>query len=50
MMEIGHVTKLRKGYALRAEQPEVRYYEVKSFNELVEILRKEFGEGDGKSE
>ena len=50
MMEIGHVMKLRDGYALRAEQPEVKYYEFSSYNELEKVLRKEFGEGDGKSE
>lgn len=43
-MEIGYVKKLKSGYALRIELPEVRYYEVGSFEELIKILRKEFDE------
>lgn len=38
--------KIGDGYALRVEQPEVRYYEVGSFKELVEVMRKEFNEED----
>lgn len=35
---------------MRVEEPEVKYYEFSSYNELEKALRKEFGEGDGASE
>lgn len=43
---VGHVMKLKSGYSLRIERPKVKYFEVKSFNKLIETLRKEFEEGD----
>jgi len=44
-----HITKLKKGYSMRVEW-EDKYEEFDSFKELIDGLRKEFREGDGRSE
>jgi len=49
-MIILHITKLEKGYSLRVEQPEEKYWEFWTFEEMVKVMREEFGEGDGRND
>jgi len=42
-----HITRIGEKYPVRIEWKGDGYQLVKSFNDLIELLRKEFGEKDG---